>query len=288
MGNMLFKAASQTMLELAKDTRHLGADTGLVTVLHTWGQNMMEHPHLHCIMPAGGLSFDRALWVHADKKNDFFVHYKVLSRKFRGKFLDMLQKAKENNQLVFNGNISYLSAGKSFTDFTWKLKKMEWAVNIQHPLGSPSNILGYLSKYVSRVAISNNRIIGENGDKVEFWWKDNRTGLYKKMKLDIHEFIRRFLLHVLPDGFFKVRYYGIFSSRYRKQNIELSKRLLEEQQQLETEQTIEDTGRARIKQKTVFDEIMKMILAYKPANCPCCKKGRMRFAGIVPFGASPG
>jgi len=280
--DILFKAASQTVLELAKDTRHLGADTGLVTVLHTWGQNMMEHPHLHCIMPAGGLSFDRSQWVHACKKNKFFVHYKALSRKFRGKFLDMIKQAFDDNLLSFKGKITPLAAYKNFSSFVDKLYTIDWVVNIQPPMGKPAKILEYLSRYVFRIAITNNRVIGVVDGKVLFWCKDYRTDIYRKMKLDIHEFIRRFLLHLLPDGFFKVRYYGIFSSRYRKQSIETSKTLLEEEKTLQSEQTIEDKGQAWIKQNTIFDEIFRDILAYKTPNCPCCKKGRMAFVGIVP------
>jgi hypothetical protein len=280
--DILFKAASHTILELSKDTRHLGADTGLVTVLHTWGQNMMEHPHLHCIMPAGGLSFDRTHWVHAGKKNKFFVHYKVLSRKFRGKFLDLLQQVYHKGVLVFKGKMLSVSGTRNFHSLINKLYQVEWVVNIQRPLGRPDKILEYLSRYVFRVAITNSRIIQVKDNKVLFWWKNYRTNLFRKMELDIDEFIRRFLLHLLPDGFFKVRYYGIFSSRYRKQNIETSKTLLEEEKIFETEQTIEDKGQGWIKQDTIWQEIMQMILAYKPANCPRCKKGRMIFAGIVP------
>lgn len=279
--DILFKAASQTLLELAKDTRHLGTGTGLVTVLHTWGQNMIEHPHLHCIMPAGGLSFDRGHWVHANKKDNFFVHYKVLSRKFRGKFLDLFKQANNKGLLVFKGKLSPLACKRNFSGLLSKLYKMEWVVNIQRPLGKPEKIVEYLSRYVFRVAIANSRIIGVENGKVSFWWKDSRTKLYRKMKLEINEFIRRFLLHLLPNGFFKVRYYGIFSSRYRKQNIELSKLLLEGEKTLKTEQTIEDKGQAWKKQDGIWEEIFQMILAYKPPNCPRCKKGRMAFAGIV-------
>ena len=282
MYDILFKSASQTILELTKDTKHLGADTGLITVLHTWGQNMMEHTHLHCIMPAGGLSFDKVHWVHTDKKNNFFVHYKVLSKKFRGKFLDILKQAYNNGPLVFKGNLVNISGKKKFAGFVDNLYNMNWVVNIQRPLGNPAKVLEYLSRYVFRIAITNRRIIEVKDGKVLFSWKDYRTGLYRKMKLDVDEFIRRFLLHLLPGGFFKVRYYGIFSSRYRKHNIENAKTLIREENDLQTEQQIEDKGQAWQKQDTVWNEILQMILAYKPPNCPLCKKGRMVFAGIVP------
>jgi len=130
---ILFKAASQTVLELCQDVKHLGADTGLITILHTWGQNMMEHPHLHCIMPAGGLSFDKTHWVHTPKADDFFIYYKIISRKFRGKFLDLLTKAYLGNELLFSGKTIPLKAKKNFTALVSQLYAKEWVVNIQKP-----------------------------------------------------------------------------------------------------------------------------------------------------------
>lgn len=278
---ILFQAASQTIMELAKDTRHLGADVGLVTVLHTWGQNMMEHPHLHCIMPAGGLSFDRQHWVHTHRKNNFFVHVKVLSRKFRGKFLFLIEQAYKKGVLEFKGNLKTISGRKPFATFTDKLYKKEWVVNIQAPLGNPEKILEYLSRYVFRIAITDRRITEVKDGKVKFSWKDYRTGLFRKMKLDIDEFIRRFLLHVLPKGFFKVRYYGIFSNRYRKENIETAKMLLAQETKNKKEEQREDGKLLWEKQNTVWTEILEGIRNYRRPNCPVCKKGRLRFAGTV-------
>ncbi len=283
MYDILFKAASQTILELAKDTKHLGADTGLITVLHTWGQNMMEHPHLHCIMPAGGLSFDKDHWVHTDKKDDFFVYYKVLSDKFRGKFLDLLKQAFNKGQLVFKGDDTCFSSNKKFSQFKDKLYEINWVVNIQTPFGKPGKVLEYLSRYVFRIAITNRRIIEVKDGKVLFSWKDYRTGRFRKMKLEIDEFIRRFLLHVLPKGFFKVRYYGIFCSRNRQGNIKKTKQLLTDEQQLKQHEAIEDGAYIWKKQDAIWDELLKMIQNFKKANCPQCKKGHLRFAGIVPI-----
>lgn len=288
MYGILFKAASETVLELARDVKHLGAETGLVTVLHTWGQNMMEHPHLHCIMPAGGLSFDRRHWVHTDKKDGFLVHYKVVSRKFRGKFLYLLQKAFDKGQLEFRGDISALSGSKAFGMLKDKLYKMKWVANIQKPFGSPEKVLEYLSRYVFRIAITNRRIIEVKDGKVLFTWKDYRSGQFRRMHLEIDEFIRRFLLHILPKGFFKVRYYGIFSNRYRKVNIANAKANLENEKQERKSEALEDGNTIREKQHAVWGQVMKMIRQYagqKP-NCPKCKKGRLHFAGIVP--AAPG
>lgn len=281
MYGLLFKAASQTILELAKDTRHLGADTGLITVLHTWGQNMIEHPHLHCIMPAGGLGFDNGHWVHTNKKGGFFVHYKVLSRKFRGKFLALLEQAYQKGELVFKGNLAPLGGKVNFSVLTNRLYKMEWVVNIQAPFGKPEKVLEYLSRYVFRIAITDRRIIEVKDGKVRFSWKDYRTGLFREMKLDTDEFIRRFLLHVLPKGFFKVRYYGIFSSRHRKENIETARQLLAQETENKKEEALEDGARVWEKQDTVWDEILKLISTYRQPNCPACKRGRLHFAGIV-------
>lgn len=282
MYDILFKAASQTVLELSRDTKHLGAETGLFTVLHTWGQNMMEHPHLHCIMPSGGLSFDKQHWVYLQGKDDFFIHHKIVAAKFRGKFLDLLKKAYLGGKLIFKGHLMPISDKKSFLSFISKLYSKNWVVNIQAPLGNPRQVLEYLSRYVFRVAISDRRIMEVKNGKVYFTWKDYRTGLFRKMCLDIDEFIRRFLLHVLPKGFFKVRYYGIFSSRYRKENTLLSKRLLEDDQLTSRQEALDDGLTVWVKQNTIWDEIMQAISAYRKPNCPVCKKGMLHFAGLVP------
>jgi hypothetical protein len=281
MYGLLFKAVSETITELTRDPKHLGADTGLICVLHTWGQNMMEHAHLHCIMPAGGLSYDRGHWVYVPDKNKFFIAGKILAKKFRGKFLDMLKQSKENGELDFHGKLSGIKGPVQFKRYLAPLYKKDWVVNVQKPMGSPERILEYLSRYVFRIAITDRRIITVENGKVEFAWKDYRTGRFHRMKLDIDEFIRRFLLHVLPKGFLKVRYYGIFSSRNRKENIELAKRLLAEETETQTSEALEDGLSVWQKQGTVWDEISQAIRNYRQPNCPVCKKGRMRFAGIV-------
>ena len=278
---LLFKAASETILELARDVKHLGADTGLVCVLHTWGQNMKEHPHLHCIMPAGGLSFDRGHWVNIPDKNNFFIAGKVLAKKFRGKFLDMLKQAREKGELDFHGKLAGIKGPLQFNSFLTPLYKKDWVVNVQKPMGSPEKILEYLSRYVFRIAITDRRILEVKDGKVRFSWKDYRTGRFREMKLDIGEFIRRFLLHVLPKGFFKVRYYGILSSRYRKQNIETAKQLLAMETENQNEEALEDGRQIWEKQDTVWNEILNLIKNYRQPNCPACKKGRLRFAGLV-------
>lgn len=283
MYNFLFKAASQTVLELSKDIKHLGADTGLITILHTWGQNMMEHPHLHCIMPAGGLSFDKSHWVHTQKSKDFFIYYKVLSRKFRGKFLDLLQDAYNKDELSFKGKLKSISGKNNFKALLSLLYKKDWVVNIQKPFAHPEKVLEYLSRYVFRIAISDRRIEKVENGTVHFSMKDNKNnGIFRKMKLEINEFIRRFLLHVLPERFFKVRYYGIFANAFRKKNIAKAKELLSEEKQLMQQEDMEDGKQIWGKQDTVWGKIVEDIKFFAKLNCPICKKGQMCFAGLVP------
>jgi putative transposase/transposase-like zinc-binding protein len=280
--DILFKAASQTILELSMDTKHLGADTGLITVLHTWGQNMMEHPHLHCIMPAGGLSFDKSHWVYTPKGNDFFIYYKVLSSKFRGKFLDLLQKTYDKGKLSFKGKQATFCRKKNFEALLKPLYKKGWVVNIQKPFAHPQKVLEYLSRYVFRIAISDRRIDKVEDGMVYFTIKDyKRKGIFRKMKLSVDEFIRRFLLHLLPKGFFKVRYYGIFANIYRKVNIEKVKELLSEEQTIQKSEDFEDGKQTWDKHDTVWKEIMDIIKQVSKNNCPVCKKGRMVFVGPV-------
>jgi hypothetical protein len=219
--------------------------------------------------------------VHTTKKDDFFIHYKVLSRKFRGKFLALLKRAYNKGELNFKGNLSAISGKVRFENFTYALAQKEWVVNIQAPFGKPEKVLQYLSRYVFRIAITDRRILEVKDGKVRFSWKDYRTGLFREMKLETDEFIRRFLLHVLPKGFFKVRYYGIFSSRHRKENIETAKQLLKLEAENKKEETIEDGGQTLEKQDTVWDEILNLIKNHRQPNCPVCKKGSLHFAGIV-------
>lgn len=283
MYDILFKAASQTVIELSRDTKHLGANTGLITVLHTWGQNMMEHPHLHCIMPAGGLSFDKTHWVHARKSNGFFIYFEVLSSKFRGKFLDLLLKAYNKGELSFKRKLNFIGGKKNFGAFQTLLYKKEWVVNIQKPFAHPQKVLEYLSRYVFRIAISDRRINKIENGMVHFSIKDyKRNGIFRKMKLEIDEFIRRFLLHVLPQRYLKVRYYGIFANICRKENIVIAKELLTEEKADQQQEDIEDGIQVWEKQDTVWTKIMEDIKNHLKINCPECKKGRMCFAGLVP------
>lgn len=281
MYDILFKAVSQTVLELASDPKHAGANTGLISVLHTWGQSLTDHIHLHCLMPAGGLITNTEKWLHFDKKDGFFVYYKVISRLFRKKFLALLQNAYNKQEIKCSGALSKYKTQYVFKKLVKDLSDIEWIVNIQAPMGNPEKIVEYLSRYVFRIAISNKRIRKIENGKIHFSYKDYRSGLFKPMKLEINEFIKRFLMHVLPKGFLKVRYYGIFTNRYRKENIKKAKRILNQQHLIEHEEALEDGGTVWKKQDTVWDEIKSLIRSFKYPNCPACKKGRMQFTGIL-------
>ena len=210
------------------------------------------------------------------------MHYKVISKKFRGKFLALLQEAFENNQLVFKGDIAGLAAKKHFARFKDALYNKNWVVNIQPPFASPEKILEYLSRYVFRIAINNRRILEVKNGKVLFVWKDYRTGRFRKMNLEVDEFIRRFLLHILPQGFFKVRYYGIFASRNRKKNLTNARELLAKEKRDSEQEALEDGYPVWKKQHTPWQGIRQMMRGHKQPNCPNCGKGRLQFAGLVP------
>ena len=211
--NILFKAASETLTQLAK--KRLGVKTGFIAVLHTWGQNLMDHPHLHCIVSGGGLHEGK--WISSKRR--FLFPVKVLSPLFKGKFLFFLKIAYEADELQ--------CVGEDFTTFLSGLYAKKWVVYCRPPFNGPETVLGYLGRYTHRVAIANHRILSMENGKVSFMWKDYADGSKQKvMTLDAFEFIRRFLLHVLPDGFVKIRHYGLLSNRNRKACLEICRTLL--------------------------------------------------------------
>jgi hypothetical protein len=233
-------------------------------------------------MPAGGLCGEGEDWLHFDKKDGFFVHYKVISRLFRKKFIALFSECYENNEITLCGDMAKYKRKKTFEELTKQLKNMEWVVNIQAPQGNPEKIVEYLSRYVFRIAISNSRIIKIEDEAVHFKMKDYRTGLFKKMKLPVDEFIRRYLLHVLPPNFLKVRYYGILANRYRKPNVTKIKEILSKQHNIAVEEAIEDGETQWVENDPVWKEIRELIRTFKRPNCPACKKGRMTFLRKVP------
>ena len=225
--NILFKAASQTLLTIAADPKHLGARIGLTAVLHTWGSAMTRHPHLHCIVPGGGLSMDNKRWVAC--RSGFFLPVRVLSRLFRRLFLEQLDQAHLDGQLTFHGNHAELSDRASFERYLQPTRRVDWVVYAKRPFAGPESVLKYLSLYTHRIAIANSRLISANQQGVTFKWKDYRLEgqkRYKSMRLDTDEFIRRFLIHVLPSGFHRIRHYGLLSNKARNVALPLARKYL--------------------------------------------------------------
>ncbi len=224
---ILFKAAAETLIAIAADPKHLGARIGLTAVLHTWGSALTHHPHLHCVVPGGGISLDGGRWISC--RPGFFLPVRVLSRLFRRLFLEKLAAAHVAGRLHFFGEHRHLADDRNFAGHLRPLRKIEWVVYAKRPFAGPEAVLAYLSRYTHRVAISNSRLLTLDGKKVTFKWKDYRTQgreRYKTMALPIPEFIRRFLIHVLPTGFHRIRHYGLFANGGRVRNITRARQLL--------------------------------------------------------------
>jgi Putative transposase/Transposase zinc-binding domain len=225
--DLLFKASSETMLTIAADPKHLGARIGILSVLHTWGSALTHHPHVHMIVPGGGFSLDGKSWVAC--RPSFFLPVRVLSRLFRRLFLQKLVIAHAAGELQFFGKHAPLKEARAFAAYLAPLRNSEWVVYSKRPVGGPEKVLRYLARYTHRVAISNRRLITCDDKAVTFKWKDYRVEgpeRYKAMTLATHEFIRRFLIHVLPAGFHRIRYYGLLASGQRAENIARARELL--------------------------------------------------------------
>jgi hypothetical protein len=225
--DLLMKAAAETTLAIAADRKRLGARIGITAVLHTWGSAMTHHPHVHMIVPGGGLSFDGTRWLSS--RSDFFVHVKLLARLFCGKMLAMLVDAHAAGQLTFFNKLAGLADKKTFKRFIGPLRHIKWVVYCKAPFAGPKQVLRYLSRYTHRVAISNRRLIAADDTGVAFRWKDYRIegpDCWKTMRLHPHEFIRRLLMHVLPKGFHRIRHYGLFASANRAESIAKARTLL--------------------------------------------------------------
>jgi hypothetical protein len=222
---LLFRASAETLLQVAADPKHLGAEIGLLSVLHTWGQNLLHHPHVHCVIPTGGLSPDHSHWVHS--RSGFFLPVRVLSRVFRGKFIAGLKRLFRTGQLVCAGKLKALAKCTAFDAFLRLLFRKDWVVYAKPPFGGPDHVLNYLARYTHRVAISNHRLIGFENDQVTFRWKDyTHRSKKRKMTLAADEFLRRFLLHVLPRGFVRIRFFGFLANRCRADLLPLCQKLL--------------------------------------------------------------
>jgi len=268
--NTMFKSVSETLMELGKDPRHLGAQIGFINILHTWGQNMMDHPHIHCIVTGGGLSLNGNRWLSCRK--GFFIPVRVLSRLFRGKFLSYLKKSYDSKKLNFHGDICQLQDSKAFKEILKDLYSQEWVVYCKPPFKGPEMVLRYLGRYTHRVAIGNHRIIKMEDNKVSFLWRDYSDGNRNKiMTLDAFEFIRRFLLHVLPNRFVKIRYYGLLGNKNRRAILAQCRKLLGVIGVKTINKDISET----------WQEFLHRVCGIDLMKCPFCEKGRMIRRGIV-------
>jgi hypothetical protein len=222
---ILFRAASETLLQIAADPRHLGARIGFLAVLHSWGQNLHHHPHLHCVVPGGGIAPDQRRWISC--RRQFMFPVKVLSRVFRGKFIAYLKTAFRDGELGFHGELKCLGEKRKFIEWLSRTAGTEWVVYAKPPFGGPRQVLKYLARYTHRVAISNQRLVSLENGRVTFRWKNYaHASEPATMTLKAEEFIRRFLLHVLPKGFVKVRHFGFLANRGRRDKVLLCRKLL--------------------------------------------------------------
>jgi hypothetical protein len=260
---LLFRAVAETLLTIAHDPRHLGAEIGVLAVLHTWGQNLHHHPHIHCVVPGGGLSPDGRSWVPC--REDFFLPVRILSRYFRRRFLALLEQARDSGKLSLHGGIAPLADTENWSRWRLAQSSREWVVFAKPPFGGPEQVLKYLARYTHRVAISNQRLLSFENDQVTFHWKDYARGNRRStMTLDAIEFIRRFLLHALPKGFQRIRHFGFLANRVRAQKLDLGRKLL---------------GSTQVpKRVDSSTEAASGSTATEPDNlCPKCKVGRMCF-----------
>ena len=262
---ILFKAVAEALQELSSDKKYLGATLGFTSVLHTWGQNLMHHPHIHCIVPSGGLN-SIGKWVNSRKK--FFLPVKVLSRKFRGKFLYYLKQANLN----FYGDQKYLLNSASFNDFLTQLYQKEWIVYAKPPFKNASCVVEYLGRYTHRVAISNKRILKLENGQVSFKWRDYKdNSKWKVMTISADEFIRRFLIHILPNRFMKIRHYGLLGNRNKTTKLIICKHLTKT-----PVLSVEKTSTLKLIQKIIGRDVSK---------CPHCGSDKLR--RYMLFGNSP-
>ena len=266
---VLFKAVSETLTELAADRKRLGAEIGFISILHTWGQNLTDHPHIHTVVTGGGLSRDGRSWKPS--KKDFFLPVKVMSKLFRGKFIAYLKKFRAENKLVYPGAISNLAQPGAFNDLITDLYKKKWVVYCKPPFDGTKGVLEYLGRYTHRIAISNHRIVQMDDDAVSFRWRDYADNNKRKiMTVDADEFIRRFLLHVLPDRFVKIRHYGLLGNRCRRMKLHRCRELL-----ACTDQTKEE------RKKETWQDALLRLTGFDVSKCPACGKRTMRTVEII-------
>jgi hypothetical protein len=262
---MLFRAVSETLLTIAADRRHLGAHIGFLAVLHTWNQKLMHHPHLHCVVPSGGLSPDRCHWVRCRRR--FFLPVKVLGRLFRGKFLAFLGAAFRKKKVRLVGALTNLRKPAEFDRFLRQLRGGNWVVFAKRPFGGPEHVIKYLARYTHRVAIANGRLVEIQNGQVTFRWRDSADGNQQKsMTLAAVDFIRRYLLHILPRGFVKIRHFGFLANRSRRETLLLCRSLL----------PMPVTAPA--------DSLTATQRRAVERTCPLCRIGRLHILDWIPAG----
>ncbi len=273
---ILFRVTAETLKTIAADPKHLGAEIGFFAVLHSWGQNLQFHPHLHCVVPGGGLTPD-GRWISC--RPDFFLHVRVLSKLFRRLFLEALQTEFDAGQLKFFHALEPLREHAAFGRQLAKLKACDWVVYAKQPFAGPQQVLDYVGRYTHRVALSNNRLLDIEGDQIQFKWKDYRNGdELKTMTLPSDEFIRRFLMHVMPNGFHRIRYYGFLGNRYRNQKLAQCRRLLG----MQVAEHQADAPKAEKEYRERYEELTGRSLC----QCPHCKQGKMVKVAILPRAVS--
>jgi hypothetical protein len=272
--SLLFRAASQTLLTIAADPKHLGAQIGFWMILHTGASNLLYHPHLHCVVPGGGLSPDQQHWVHS--RPHFLAPVRVLSRLFRRRLLTALQQAFDRGQLRFRGDLAPLAERRAFYRYLVPLRRRPWVVYAKPPFGGPTQVLEYLGRYTHRVALSHDRLLADDEGQVRFRWKDYRDpGRWKVLTLAAEEFLRRFLLHVLPRGFHRIRSYGWLANRWRTPKLALCRQLLAVAATLLP--PLPPSGR----------DLLAKLTGQPADRCPACGRGRMRLVEVLPPARSP-
>jgi hypothetical protein len=267
--NLLFSAAAKTLLTIARDPNHLGAEIGFLAVLHTWSQTLRHHPHLHCVVPGGGLSLDGKQWLTC--RSNYFLPVKVLARLFRRLFLTGLQQAFVQGQLHFYGSLAYLAQPAAFDRLVRSLRTHEWYVYAKPPFAGPHQVLAYLGRYTHRVAISNHRLRSCKDGAITFTWKDYAHGNYSSLlTLSADEFIRRFLLHVLPRGFQRLRQFGLLANRHRRSKLTRCRLLLDKYE-------LTDLPQLTLK------SLLPLAPPAESLRCPTCLSGTMLWvAQLVP------
>ena len=275
--DILFHASAETLRTIAADPQHLGAEIGFITILHTWGQTLLHHPHVHCVVPGGGISPDGEHWIAC--RPGFFLPVRVLSRLFRRLFLEQLHQAFRAAELHFYSHLEPLRDARAFAAYLAPAADAEWVVYAKPPFGGAKHVLDYLGRYTHRVAISNNRLLSMENGQVTFLWKDYKQGATKKtMTLTAEEFIRRFLLHILPNGLQHIRHYGFLANRYRDTKLALCRQLLGAPTPAAGESSDKEDYRDRYERLT----------GKSLRDCPLCGKGHMVCVETFPIGSLPG